>query len=251
VLSLRTKEWQILERTVPGHTPAHFAESGRLIYAQSNGGLVAVPFDPDRREVSGSAVPLLERIDMRRGGSPLALSGGGTLVHLPARTELPGRALVLVDRDGRSALVTATRGPYLHPRLSRDGSRAAAADQTTERLLLRGEVLDQWLAHSWDDGVRPDQLESLELLRVQTRNSSYDLAILSGCRGHVLVRGGRYFPEWTPVYFLGCSPGGALLKRHSLHTGLRMEFAWDGRRVITSPVCSIGSIPVPRPSAAF
>lgn len=128
---------------------------------------------------------------------------------------------------------------------------ATAADQTTERLLLRGELLDQWLAHSWDDGVRPDQLESLELLRVQTRNSSYDLAILSGCSGQVLVRGGRYFPEWTPVYFLGCSLGGALLKRHSLHTGLRMEFGWGGRRVITSPVCAIRAIPVPRPSAAF
>ena len=120
---------------------------------------------------------------------------------------------------------------------------AAAPDQTTERLPLRGDLLDQWLAHSWDDGVRPDELEPLELLRVQTRNSSYELAVLPGCSGRVLVRGGRYFPEWTRVHFLGCSVGGALLKRHAVHTGLRMEFCWAGRRVITSPVCAIASTP--------
>lgn len=127
---------------------------------------------------------------------------------------------------------------------------APASQETTGEWVLSGEVLDQWLARSWDDGVRPDQLASLELLPVQTRNSSYELAIMAGCDGHVLVRGGRYFREWTPVYFLGCSLGGALLKRHSLHPGLRMEFGWGGRRVITSPVCSIGWNTAGRPSAA-
>jgi Tol biopolymer transport system component len=123
VLSLKTREWQALRRVTPGHTPAHFAASGHLMYAQANGGLVAVPFSPARGELTGSAIPLLERIDMRQGGSPFAISPAGTLAYLPARTELPRRALVMVDREGRATPLPAPRGPYLHPRLSRDGSR--------------------------------------------------------------------------------------------------------------------------------
>ena len=128
---------------------------------------------------------------------------------------------------------------------------ARSTEDTAERWLFRGEVLDRWVAHCWTDGVGPDQLQDLDLLRVHTRNSSYELAVMSGRGGHVLVRGGRYFPQWTSVYFLGCSMGGSLLKRHSLHTGLRMEFCWEGRRVITSPVEAIESTPVRRPSAVI
>jgi serine/threonine-protein kinase len=127
VLSLRTREWTVLRRGSPGYSPAHFAASGHLVYAQANGGLVAVPFDPSRGELSGSAIPLLERIDMIRGASAFALSQSGTLVYLPARTELPRRALVLVDREGRSEAIPAQRGPYTHPRVSRDGQRLAVA----------------------------------------------------------------------------------------------------------------------------
>ena len=127
ILSLRTREWTVLRRGAPGHTPAQFAASGHLIYAQATGGLVAVPFDPVRGELTGSAVPLLERIDMSGGGSAFALAPSGTLVYLPARTELPRRTLVLVDHEGRSTPIPATRGPYSHPRFSRDGNRLAVA----------------------------------------------------------------------------------------------------------------------------
>jgi serine/threonine-protein kinase len=127
VLSLRSREWTILRRGAPGYSPAHFAVSGHLVYAQASGGLVAVPFDSARGELSGSAIPLLERIDMTRGGSAFALSHSGTLVYMPARTELPRRTLVLVDQDGRSTAVPAQRGPYAHPRVSRDGQRLAVA----------------------------------------------------------------------------------------------------------------------------
>ena len=127
ILTLDTNEWRVLKRGAAGHTPAHYAASGHMIYGQANGGLVAVPFDAARRELTGSAIPLLERIDMRRGGSPFAIAAAGTMAHLPARTELPRRALIMVDREGRARSLTATRDPYLHPRLSRDGSRLAFA----------------------------------------------------------------------------------------------------------------------------
>jgi serine/threonine-protein kinase len=128
VLSLNTKEWQVLRRGAAAYTPAHFSQSGHILYAQANGGLVAVPFDTSRGTLSGSAIPLLERIDIgRSGGAPFAVAEAGTLVYLPGRTDLPHRTLVMVDGEGRSTPLTSMRGPYGHPRLSRDGSHVAVA----------------------------------------------------------------------------------------------------------------------------
>ena len=128
VLSLQSKEWQSLRRGAAAYTPAHFSSSGHILYAQANGGLVAVPFDPERGALTGSAIPLLERIDIgRSGGAPFTVSEAGTLVYLPGRSELPQRSLVLVDSEGRSTPLTGMRAPYRHPRLSRDGSHVAVA----------------------------------------------------------------------------------------------------------------------------
>ena len=127
VLTLATREWQTLRRGAPGYTPAHFLASGHLVYAQENGGLVAVPFDPARGELTGSAISLLERIDLVRGGSAFAVSESGTLVYLPARAELPHRTLVVVDSEGRGTPLPGASAPFAHPRLSRDGARLAVS----------------------------------------------------------------------------------------------------------------------------
>ena len=130
LLTVKTGEWQVLRRGAPGYTPAQFAASGHLIYAQANGGLVAVPFDASRGDLTGSAVPLLESIDMIGGGSTFAMSRSGTLIYLPARVELPRRTLVVVDRDGRATAMPGNREPYAHPRWSPDGTRLAMAIET-------------------------------------------------------------------------------------------------------------------------
>jgi hypothetical protein len=114
------------------------------------------------------------------------------------------------------------------------------AGDTGSVAVLRVGTLDSWLSHSWEDGVQIDRLPDLHAIRVETLNSSYDLAVTSATRGEVLVRGGRYFPEWTSAVLLGSSMGGGLLKRHGVYVGLRMEFYWAGRRIVTSPICAIG-----------
>ncbi len=119
---------------------------------------------------------------------------------------------------------------------------------TAEHPQLRPQLLDDWTARSWDAGVQIGQIEDLDILRAYTRNSSYELAVAAGCQGEMLVRGGRYFPEWTPVHFLGCSLGSALLKRHTVHVGMRMEFYWSGRRIVTSPVVAIRRDVMTRPA---
>jgi hypothetical protein len=125
---------------------------------------------------------------------------------------------------------------------------------TGEIPLTRVSTLDGWLKHSWSDGVQVDELDDLHALRVETMNSTYDVAIVSARTGEVLVRGGRYFPDWTTVQLLGCSLGGGLLKRHGVYAGFRMELYWAGRVVITSIIQAIGLAPaahsdMPRPVA--
>jgi hypothetical protein len=121
---------------------------------------------------------------------------------------------------------------------------------TTDVSVTRVSTLDSWLRHPWDEGVQIDELDDLHAVRVQTLNSTYDLAIVSARTGEVLVRGGRYFPEWTTAQFLGCSLGGGLLKRHGVHVGFRMELYWAGRVVITSMVQGVSVAPAPRSDLA-
>lgn len=122
----------------------------------------------------------------------------------------------------------------------------AVGHDTGELPVVRLGTLDRWLSHPWETGVQIDRLEDLQALRVETLNNTYDLAIVSAQRGEILVRGGRYFPDWTPVQFVGCSLGGGLLKRYGVHVGFRMEFYSAGRLILTSPVRAINCAPEPR-----
>ena len=54
----------------------------------------------------------------------------------------------------------------------------------------RGAVLDAWSDSEWNDGVQIDQIEELTTLAVQTSNSLYEITVLNGHTGEVLVRGG-------------------------------------------------------------
>ena len=100
--------------------------------------------------------------------------------------------------------------------------------------------LDSWSKREWDDGVQIDQLPDLETLAVETMNSMYEITIVAGHSGDVLVRGGQFFPEKTPAHLSGATFGGSFLKLRGIYLGMRMEFLHEGRRIVTSPVRSIG-----------
>ena len=77
VIDLRTHTHRTLVRGVF----ARYAASGHILYVTSSGVLMAVPFDADRLELTGNAVPLWNGISIRRGGGgvDLAISATGTL----------------------------------------------------------------------------------------------------------------------------------------------------------------------------
>jgi hypothetical protein len=87
----------------------------------------------------------------------------------------------------------------------------------------KGAVLDAWSDLEWKDGVQIDQIEELTTLAVQTSNSLYEITVLNGHTGEVLVRGGEFFPVRTPVRLEGSTCGGSTLKRRGIYVGLRME----------------------------
>jgi serine/threonine-protein kinase len=137
VLNLTTGERQTL---LAGGSRPRYAPTGHLIYGVS-GTLMAVPFDPDRLQVLGNAVPVLQNVltDPLTGAVEFALSADGSLVYVTGESPQVTRSLVWVDRNGREETLKAPLRAYTSPRISPDGSKVA--------LSLRDEESDIWV---WD-----------------------------------------------------------------------------------------------------
>jgi hypothetical protein len=123
-----------------------------------------------------------------------------------------------------------------------------AADPSVE--VPASGVLSAWSAHDWRDGVHVGDLVALESLVVTTQNSTYEIVLVAADTARVLVRGGAFFPVFTPARLAGSSLGGAFLKLHSIHVGFRLEFGTDSGFIITSPVRSVTRTSEPTDPAA-
>ena len=99
--------------------------------------------------------------------------------------------------------------------------------------------LESWSNHLWTDGLQVDALPDLDTLCVRTRNSTYEITVLSGRTAEVLVRGGRFFPEFTSARVAGSSLGGSFLKLHGIYLGFSMELQHNGQTIVTTAVQSI------------
>jgi Tol biopolymer transport system component len=105
-------------------TYPRYASSGHLVYAQG-GSLMAVPFDPQRLAVTGTAVPVLEGVlqSPSSGATQYSLSATGSLVYAPGGVQSAQRSLVWVNRNGAEQPVAAPARAYVFPRVSPDGRR--------------------------------------------------------------------------------------------------------------------------------
>jgi hypothetical protein len=120
------------------------------------------------------------------------------------------------------------------------------ADTGIFRLPAIPRDLQWWSDQAWTGGVDFNSLSGLEQYSVRTRNSTYEITVLSPASGDVLVRGGQFFPEHTRARFSGSSLGGSFLKMRAVHAGFMMEFLHEGRRIVTTRVKEI--VPVIPPS---
>jgi len=121
--SLKTGERRVL---VQGATNARYLPTGHLVYARG-GTLVATPFDAERLELTGAAVPILDGIMRANSNGPSSqwgFSGFGSLVYVPGNTANEAE-LVWVDRRGAAQPLKVPARDYETPRLSPDGGRLA------------------------------------------------------------------------------------------------------------------------------
>jgi hypothetical protein len=104
-------------------------------------------------------------------------------------------------------------------------------------------LLSSWSAHDWRGGIRVDELAALERLIVTTANSTYEIVLVAPATANVLVRGGAFFPVFTPARLAGSSLGGSFLKLRSVHVGFRLELGTERGFIITSPVRTVTIAP--------
>ena len=96
---------------------------------------MAAPFDPDRLEVTGPAVAVVEGVvqSALTGAAQYSISATGSLVYVPASVQATERRLVWVSRNGTEEPTTAPPHGYRQPRISQDGRRIAVAIEEKTR----------------------------------------------------------------------------------------------------------------------
>ena len=82
-----------------------------------------------------------------------------------------------------------------------------------------------------------------ETIVINTRASVYELIVLRGDQGEVLVRGGSHFTEFPRVLFVGSTADGRSLNLRTIGIGLRMQFIYVDTLVTTSAVQSLSRRP--------
>jgi serine/threonine-protein kinase len=130
VLNLETGATTVL---LSGHR-ARYVPSGHIVFGTENT-LRAVAFDLERLTVAGEPVPVVSPVVTNQGpnqqGPPeYDVAADGTLVYLPTSIASPAtRTPVWVDRQRRETSLGMQGRPYVHPRLTPDGTRVAIWDR--------------------------------------------------------------------------------------------------------------------------
>jgi WD40 repeat protein len=109
-----------------GAIAGSYSASGHLLYWKK-GTLFAIGFDPDRLEVHGAAVPVVEDVagEQTNGVAGYAVAPNGTLVYLRASEWNRASHVMWADRTGRMTPALPVPGRYSAAVLSPDGRSIA------------------------------------------------------------------------------------------------------------------------------
>ncbi len=120
--SLDSKDTKLI---LKAHSSALYAPPGYLFFNRV-GTLLAQPFDADRLELKGDAIPIAEGVQFNAANAKAAVtvSANGVLAYrlVPSAAQ---NKLVWVDRKGAELPLAAPPHAYRNPRLSPDGQRVA------------------------------------------------------------------------------------------------------------------------------
>ena len=104
----------------PNASQAVFAD-GALVFVRA-GTLFAQPFDQQQMQPTGDAVVIAEGVEQTNMGASFSVSGRGSLVYQPSRTNV-GSRLVWINRAGAVMSTVADEADYSNMELARDGRR--------------------------------------------------------------------------------------------------------------------------------
>ena len=123
VLDLRTGKQKLL---LDDAAQAWYLPNGSLLYVRRDGVALAAPFDLQRLETTGSAVPVLEGVQVGPGFALLAWSSSGSLIYAHGSGGPTENMIARVSRTGAIVPVdTALYGEFNSLALSPDGLRLA------------------------------------------------------------------------------------------------------------------------------
>jgi eukaryotic-like serine/threonine-protein kinase len=126
---------------IEGASAARYVPTGHILYA-IRGTMFAASFDPDRLEVRGSRIPVIEgvrRAYLATGAAFYSVSDTGTLLFVPGvpGTSAANSVLALADRKGGIEPLKVPPGPYQYPRVSPvDGKRVVFGADDGQRAML-------------------------------------------------------------------------------------------------------------------
>ncbi|HYG81117.1 MAG TPA: protein kinase, partial [Pyrinomonadaceae bacterium] len=128
--SLDSKQTRLL---LDVESSVSYAPPGYLLYAREDT-LVARPFDADRLELTGEAVPVVKQIGftLSNARAHFSVSETGTLLYRSS-TAAADTQLVWFDRAGKQLDTVGAAGHYSDIRLSPDGKRVAFQRLDTEK----------------------------------------------------------------------------------------------------------------------
>jgi len=129
ILDLATGDMKVL---IENGSYARYLPTGHLIFGW-RGRTYLVPFDVERREVTGPVVPVPEPIfyDPENGIPHLSFSENGTLTYVPGGGG-PKHRLVSVDLTGEEMPLFEKEDHFTYPRFSPDGQHLAVTVSGTD-----------------------------------------------------------------------------------------------------------------------
>jgi serine/threonine protein kinase len=202
--SFKTGKRKVL---INGGTGGRYLSNGYLAYARG-GTLFTVPFDPERLEVEGAPVPMIEGVKTgaSNGDAGFAVSRNGTLAFQPGSFTSFERNLLWMDRSGKTANITDEVKPYAFASLSPDGKRIA--------LTLQSSTFDVWVydlerdtltkASFGGDDYRPRWSPGGKMLAYDSSKSGYQQIYVKqgiGQGSEEMVTDGpenKELYDWTP-----------------------------------------------------